>query len=187
MHLTARSGVVVALLASVVGLGQVPSPQTPTVPPPPSGAPFQPKAVTLLDLKGKPVGTVMLVDTPHGLLVRGALTGLPPGTHAIHFHETGKCEPPFKSAGGHFNPTQKAHGMLDPAGLHAGDLPNLVIPKSGKLEFELFAEALTLADGPNSVLHADGTALIIHAKLDDYRSQPSGDAGDRIACGVISK
>jgi superoxide dismutase, Cu-Zn family len=184
MRLTARSGLVGTLLATTVALGQAPSPAAPAPPPSPSTAP---KAVQLRDLKGKEVGTVMLVDTPHGLLVRGALTGLPPGTHAIHFHETGKCDPPFKSAGGHFNPTHKAHGLLDPAGLHAGDLPNLVIPKSGKLEFELFAEELTLGDGPNSVLDADGTALIIHAKPDDYHSQPSGDAGDRVACGIITK
>jgi superoxide dismutase, Cu-Zn family len=184
MRRSARSGLVGALLAAAVALGQAQSP--PASPAPPSPA-MAPKAIQLHDLKGKQVGTVMLVDTPHGLLVRGALTGLPPGTHAIHFHETGKCEPPFKSAGGHFNPTRKAHGMLDPAGLHAGDLPNLVIPKGGKLEFELFAEALTLSEGSNSVLDADGTALIIHANPDDYHSQPSGDAGDRIACGVIAK
>jgi Cu-Zn family superoxide dismutase len=76
---------------------------------------------------------------------------------------------------------------LDPAGLHAGDLPNIVIPRNGKLDFELFAMDLTLADGPNTVLDADGTALVIHAKADDYKSQPAGDAGDRIACGVIAR
>jgi superoxide dismutase, Cu-Zn family len=107
--------------------------------------------------------------------------------HAIHFHETGKCEPPFRSAGGHFNPTKKAHGMMDQGGLHAGDLPNLIVPKSGKLTFEVFAEDLTLAAGPNTVLDGDGTALIIHAKRDDYHTQPSGDAGDRMACGAINK
>ena len=76
---------------------------------------------------------------------------------------------------------------MDPAGLHAGDIPNLVIPRNGKLDFELFAMDLTLADGPNTVLDADGTALVIHAKADDYKSQPAGDAGDRIACGTISR
>lgn len=141
----------------------------------------------LKDQRGRTVGRVTLMDTAHGLVVRGSLKGLSRGPHAIHFHETGKCEPPFKSAGGHFNPTLKAHGMMDPGGLHAGDLPNLVVPKGGKVEFELFAEALTLADGPTSVLDADGTALVIHARADDYRTQPSGDAGDRIACGVIAR
>ncbi len=146
---------------------------------------MQPKVVELQDLKGKNVGTVMLLDTPHGLLVRGALTGLPPGTHAIHFHETGKCEPPFKSAGGHFNPEKKAHGVLDPGGGHAGDLPNLVVPASGKIEFDLFVPGLTVAPGSGTVLDVDGTAIVVHAKADDYRSQPAGDSGDRIACGVI--
>jgi Cu-Zn family superoxide dismutase len=145
----------------------------------------QPKVVDLQDLKGKNVGRVTLLDTPHGLLVRGALTGIPPGVHAIHFHETGKCEPPFKTAGGHFNPGKKAHGVLDPNGNHAGDLPNLVVPASGKLDFELFAPDVSLAPGLGSVFDADGTSVVIHAKADDYRSQPAGDSGDRIACGVV--
>jgi superoxide dismutase, Cu-Zn family len=188
---TGRTGLLFALLTAGLAFGQSPPAATPppaaAVPPPPAPAAGQPKTVELKDQKGKQVGTVLLVDTPHGLLLRGTLTGLPPGTHAIHFHEFGKCESPFKTSGGHYNPTKKNHGMLDPGGLHAGDLPNLVIPKSGKLDFELFAEDLTLADGPNTVLDADGTALVIHAKADDYKSQPAGDAGDRIACGIIAK
>lgn len=183
-----RSLHLVALLAAGLALGQSSSAPPP---PPPSraerAAAPSPRSVELKDQKGKVVGTVLLVETPHGLLLRGTLNGLPPGTHAIHFHETGKCEPPFKTAGGHFNPTQKAHGLMDPGGLHAGDLPNLIVPKGGKVEFEVFAEWLTLGDGPNTVLDADGTALVIHARADDYRTQPSGDAGDRVACGVISR
>jgi superoxide dismutase, Cu-Zn family len=181
-----RIGLVATLLSGGLVLGQAPTP--PPAAPPAAVAPVvPPKTVELKDQKGKVVGTVLLVDTPHGLLLRGTLMGLPPGTHAIHFHEFGKCESPFKSAGGHFNPGKKNHGMLDPGGLHAGDMPNLVIPKNGKLDFELFAADLTLADGPNTVLDADGTALVIHAKADDYKSQPAGDAGDRIACGAINK
>ena len=183
MTRTVRMGLVATLLTAFVALAQSPSPPaaTPTAPSAP------PKTVELRDQKGKAVGTVLLVDTPHGLLLRGALFGLPPGTHAIHFHETGKCESPFKSSGGHYNPTKHNHGVLDPGGLHAGDLPNIVIPRNGKLDFELFAMDLTLADGPNTVLDSDGTALVIHAKADDYKSQPAGDAGDRIACGVIAR
>jgi len=173
-----RSGLVAVVCCAGLALGQTPAPAT-------SAAAN--KAVELKDLRGQVVGTVLLVDTPHGLLLRGSLTGLPPGAHAIHFHETGKCEPPFKSSGGHFNPSNKEHGMMAPSGMHSGDLPNLVIPKNGKLDFELFAIGLTLADGPNTVLDADGTALVIHAKPDDYKSQPAGDAGDRIACGVIAR
>jgi superoxide dismutase, Cu-Zn family len=185
MTRTVRCGLVAALLTVGFAFGQSPPPAPAA--PAALASPVPPKTIELKDQKGKVVGTVLLVDTPHGLLLRGALIGLPPGTHAIHFHEIGKCEPPFMSSGGHFNPTKKSHGMLDPAGLHAGDLPNLVIPKNGKLNFELFAEDLTLADGPNTVLHADGTALVVHAKPDDYKSQPAGDAGDRIACGVVAK
>ncbi len=182
MHFTVSSGIVFLLLAAGVAQGE-----PVTAPEQPPAAPARPKTIQINDLKGRKVGTVVLVDTPHGLLVRGTLSRFPPGTHAVHFHETGKCEPPFKSAGGHLNPTQKAHGMLDPGGLHAGDLPNLVVPKSGKLAFEMFAEELTLGAGPKTVLDGDGTALIIHAKRDDYLSQPSGDAGDRMACGAITK
>ena len=186
-----RLGLVAVLLTAGLALGQIPTPApaspTPGTPAAPAAPSVPPKTVELKDQKGKVVGTVLLLDTPHGLLVRGALMGLPPGTHAIHFHETGKCESPFKSSGGHYNPGKKNHGVLDPGGLHAGDLPNLVIPKNGKLEFELFAANLTLADGPNTVLDADGTALVIHVKADDYKSQPAGDAGDRIACGAINK
>jgi len=182
MHFTLSRAVVLALLATGAARGEPTTTQDPQ-----PLAPARPKTIQLNDLKGKKVGTVVLVDTPHGLLVRGTLTRFPPGRHAIHFHETGRCEPPFKSAGGHFNPTLKAHGMMDPGGLHAGDLPNLVVPKSGKLAFEVFAEELTLAGGPNTVLDGDGSALIIHAKRDDYHSQPSGDAGDRMACGAITK
>ncbi len=186
MTRTVRIGLVAALLTAGLAFGQspVPPPAAPATPATPSAPP---RTVQLKDQKGKVVGTVLLLDTPHGLLLRGTLTGLPPGTHAIHFHEIGKCEAPFKSSGGHFNPTKKNHGVMDPAGLHAGDLPNLVIPRNGKLDFELFAMDLTLADGPNTVLDPDGTALVIHAKADDYKSQPAGDAGDRIACGTITR
>jgi Cu-Zn family superoxide dismutase len=186
MTRTLGMGCLATLFCAGLAFAQNPAPPMP-MPPPPAAAPAPPKTVELRDQKGKMVGTVLLVDTPHGLLLRGTLMGLPPGTHAIHFHEIGKCESPFKSSGGHYNPTKKTHGMKDAAGLHAGDLPNLVIPRNGKLDFELFAMDLTLADGPSTVLDADGTALVIHAKADDYTSQPAGDAGDRIACGVISR
>jgi Cu-Zn family superoxide dismutase len=147
-----------------------------------------PSVTTVLkDRQGRSVGKVTVTETPHGLLLRGGVEGLAPGTHAIHFHETGKCEAPFTSAGAHFNPSQKAHGMLSPTGPHAGDLPNLVVPASGKLDFELFAPGLTLGSGPAAVLDTDGTALVIHAKGDDYASQPAGDSGDRIACGVLAR
>ena len=94
---------------------------------------------------------------------------------------------PFTSAGWHFNPSQKTHGVLSPGGPHGGDLPNLVVPASGKLDFEAFAPGLSLSTGPGAVLDADGTAIVIHAKADDHQSQPSGDSGDHIACGVLCR
>jgi Cu-Zn family superoxide dismutase len=156
---------------------------------PDGGQPAAPASLVtaLKDRQGRTVGTVTVTETPHGLLVRGTVEGLPPGPHAIHFHETGKCEPPFASAGGHFNPAQKTHGVLSPGGPHAGDLPNLMIPASGKLDFEIFAPGLSLSTGPGAVLDADGTALVVHAKADDHLSQPAGDSGDRIACGVLAR
>jgi len=150
-------------------------------------APVAPLSTVLRDRQGRNVGLVVVTETPHGLLLHVSLDGIPAGAHAIHIHETGKCEPPFATAGGHFNPGHKAHGILDPAGLHAGDLPNLVVPESGRLEVDVFAEGLSLSPGPNSVLDADGSSVIIHARADDYRTQPSGDSGDRIACGVLAR
>lgn len=152
---------------------------------PASGPPAASVVTTLKDRQGRTVGRVTVTETPHGLLVRGTVEGLPPGPHAIHFHETGKCEPPFASAGGHFNPAQKTHGVLSANGPHGGDLPNLIVPASGKLDFETFAPGLSLSSGPGAVFDADGTALVVHAKADDHVSQPAGDSGDRIACGVL--
>jgi Cu-Zn family superoxide dismutase len=144
-------------------------------------------SAVLRDRQGRTVGSVTLTETPHGLLVRGTVDGLTPGPHAIHLHETGKCEPPFTSAGGHLNPAQKPHGILTPGGPHAGDLPNLVVPASGKLDFEIFAPGPSLGAGPGTIFDADGTAIVVHARADDHRSQPAGDSGDRIACAALTR
>jgi Cu-Zn family superoxide dismutase len=154
--------------------------------PQPTGTPAV-VTVEMRDGAGKRLGEVRITQTPHGLLLAGSLTGVPPGEHAIHVHETGKCEPPFKTAGGHFNPTKKEHGALIPGGPHAGDLPNVFAAADGTLKFELIAPDLTLGTGPTSVFDADGSALVLHAKADDYRTQPAGDSGDRIACGVLAR
>ena len=113
------------------------------------------------------------------------LTGLA-GEHAFHIHAVGKCEPPFTTAGGHFNPAQHKHGFMSGEG-HAGDMPNLHVPEGGALSIEVLNRDVTLAKGkPNSVFDADGSAIVIHAKADDYKSDPAGNAGDRIACGVVN-
>jgi superoxide dismutase, Cu-Zn family len=142
----------------------------------------------LTDSAGRRVGEVTLRETPgSGVILEIQLRGLAEGVHAIHIHETGRCEPPtFDSAGGHFAPRDNDHGLLHSAGTHAGDLLNLQVPASGELRTERLATAVTLREGePNSLFDADGSAIIIHAGEDDYRSQPSGDAGDPIVCGVI--
>ena len=139
----------------------------------------------LKDTHGKAVGDVDLMQTPAGVLIKLQIKGLPAGEHAFHIHAVGKCEPPFESAGGHFNPGQHKHGMM--AGeAHAGDMPNLHVPQNGDLSIEVVNTAVSLDKGkPNSLFDNDGSALVIHAKADDYKSDPAGNAGDRIACGVI--
>jgi Cu-Zn family superoxide dismutase len=140
----------------------------------------------LKDATGKDVGTVELMQTPHGVLLKMSLKGIPAGEHAFHVHAVGKCEPPFTTAGGHFNPASKKHGMEAAEGAHAGDMPNLHVPASGELVIEIANPAISLTKGqPNSVFDADGSAIVVHAKADDYKSDPAGNAGDRIACGVV--
>jgi Cu-Zn family superoxide dismutase len=140
----------------------------------------------LKNAKGEHVGAAELTQTPHGVLLKVELSGIPAGTHAFHVHAVGKCEPPFTSAGGHFNPEGKKHGLLAAEGAHAGDMPNLYVPDSGKLSAEILNVAVTLAKGQkNSLFQEQGTALIVHAGVDDYQTDPTGGAGDRIACGVV--
>ena len=151
-------------------------------------APLAAKAA-LQTADGKSAGTARLEQTPHGVLIRAALEKLSPGEHAFHVHETGKCEPPgFQSAGGHFNPAHHKHGIKSPEGQHAGDMPDIFVPAGGKLTVEVLVPGVTLAPGgPDSLLDADGSALVVHAKADDDVTDPAGNAGDRIACGVIVK
>ena len=151
-----------------------------------SAANAQSGKATLKDAGGKEVGSAQLSQTPHGVLVRLTLKGVPAGEHAFHIHQTGKCEPPFTTAGGHFNPGSKKHGVMAADGPHAGDMPNLHVPADGNLAVEVVNAAVTLdKDKPNSLYKPEGTALIIHAGKDDYKTDPTGDAGGRIACGVV--
>lgn len=135
--------------------------------------------------QGEKIGTAKLTQTPHGVLVSIDMADLPPGEHALHFHERGECDPKdgFKSAGGHFAPMKKEHGYLVEKGHHAGDMPNQFVAADGKLQAEVFNPEVKLTSA--SLLDKDGSSIVVHAKADDYRSQPAGDAGDRIACAVV--
>jgi superoxide dismutase, Cu-Zn family len=138
----------------------------------------------LKDQQGRSVGNAVLYETPAGVLLQASFAGLPPGVHAFHIHETGACEPTFEAAGGHLSPDERSHGYLREDGPHAGDLPNIHVPETGNLQIEV----LTLLDDMDAQLFDDdGAALVIHEGADDYASQPAGDAGSPIACGVIER
>lgn len=135
--------------------------------------------------EGKDMGTLMLVQTSDGVRITGEVRGLEPGEHAFHIHAVGKCEPPFKSAGGHYNPGNNPHGKHG-GGPHAGDMDNVTVVDSGPVKIDVVNPRVSLsAPAKGTLFDADGSAIVFHAGPDDYKSQPSGDAGGRVACGVI--
>jgi Cu-Zn family superoxide dismutase len=144
---------------------------------------------TLVNTQGQKVGEATLTETAQGVKIVVQIENLPPGDHAFHIHEKGVCAAPdFASAGGHFNPTGKHHGMKNPAGPHAGDLPNITVGADGKAKVDTVAKSVTLKEGEkNSLFQAGGTSLVIHAGPDDNVTDPAGNAGARIACGVITR
>lgn len=142
---------------------------------------------TLTNSAGHNIGSAKIVQSGQNLLFKASVTGQTPGEHGIHFHATGKCEAPgFTSAGGHLNPTAHQHGNLNPAGPHAGDLPNILVASDGTGSIEVQITG-TSATALSNFFDVDGTAIVVHAGPDDYKTDPSGNSGGRIACGVLAR
>ena len=137
---------------------------------------------------GTEIGSVTLAQGDGAVTVSGELAGITPGEHGLHFHQTGDCDgvSGFESAGGHFNPTDHQHGLENPEGPHAGDLPNVTAAEDGTVAVDLTTDLISLTEGdPAYVFDDDGTALVIHADPDDNMTDPSGNSGDRVGCAVI--
>jgi Cu-Zn family superoxide dismutase len=149
-----------------------------------------PVTVDIKNARGESIGVAQIFERKgqQGVTIRLTARNLPAGSLAAHIHQNGSCEAPdFSSAGPHLNPQQKQHGLRNPEGPHAGDMPNLNVRSNGRTRAVLHNSRVTLGDGENSLFANGGTALVIHAGPDDMKSDPAGNAGDRIACGVIRR
>jgi superoxide dismutase, Cu-Zn family len=184
--LVAAAAMCVACTRSSIRSLPSPSPTAPAAPPPASTrvVALRTATATVRDLAGNRVGTVAFTDSYTGVLVTGTISGVGLGAHGIHIHETGKCEVPFTSAGAHFNPEHRKHGFKNPEGSHLGDMPNIDTPAAGQHKFEFLLPGVTLK-GTNALLDADGASIVVHTARDDYLTDPAGNSGGRIACGVI--
>ena len=142
----------------------------------------------IVNAQGQKIGTAKILPAKKGVKIEVSVSQLPPGQHGIHIHTVGKCEgPAFTTAGGHLNPDTKKHGKDNPEGPHAGDLLMIDVKADGTAKATLLDTMVTLGDGANSLFHDGGTAIVIHEKEDDYKTDPTGNSGGRIACGVIQK
>ena len=148
----------------------------------------KPVKVELHDAQGKSVGTATLSPAAKGVNIELDVKGLTPGEHGMHIHQNAKCEGPgFTTAGGHLNPDSKQHGLDNPQGPHAGDMPNFTVKADGTAKTKVVAPGITMGSDSHSIFSNGGTALVIHAKLDDEKTDPSGNSGDRVVCGTIMK
>jgi Cu-Zn family superoxide dismutase len=155
-------------------------------PPPPAEQPAGAAAAQLRDAGGRIVAAASIQDTGDAMRVRVEASGLAAGVYGVHLHEVGRCDPPaFESAGAHWNPGAREHGRDNPRGQHAGDLPNLLVGTDGRGSFEFTIPAAGLGRGARRLIDGDGAAVVVHARADDYRTDPSGNSGARIACGVV--
>ena len=172
-----RNAIALMCLAVLVACGRDEPGET-------AAAPAIDSAVAINNAQGQPLGSVQLRDTVGGVTFHGTITGLKPGNHGFHVHDVGRCDPPsFESAGPHWNPTNKQHGRQNPAGWHTGDLANAGATEDGVAQIHQTVEGATIA----ALLEGDGSALVVHADPDDNKTDPSGNSGDRIACGVIHR
>lgn len=171
----------VAIALGVGACGRTPVASSPA----PAPAVAVQARAAIIDLGGTPIGSVSFADTPAGLLIIGSVSGLGIGVHGVHLHAVGRCEPPFATAGPHFNPQGRKHGFRNPAGHHAGDLPNVVTPPAGPYGFQFVAAGVRLT-GTDGLLGFDGASIVFHSGADDYLTDPAGASGGRLACGVIS-
>ena len=146
-----------------------------------------PARAEIRDVNGQTVGQATFTQGPYGVLVTVELTGLPAGVHAMHIHDVGRCEPPFTTAGSHYNPSARQHGILNRTGYHAGDLPNFTAPATGTVRVDATTKDIQLGAGAGTLFDADGSSIMIHSAADDYKSDPGGNSGTRIACGVITR
>lgn len=141
----------------------------------------------LIDGQGQPKGSAMIHQGKDGIEISVRVIGVPAGVHAVHIHTTGACTgPDFTSAGGHWNPAKKQHGHDNPAGAHMGDIPNMTVGADGKGELKAVVKGGVMSGAPDALLDADGAAIVVHAAPDDYKTDPTGNAGGRIACGIIT-